>query len=60
MKYIKYLQSKNMLGEVEQLVLEDLQGVSGLKALRAEVIYQKDFNEKSTMTIDELIEDIKA
>jgi len=49
-----------MLGEVEQLVLEDLQGVSGLKALRAEVIYQKDFNEKSTMTIDELIEDIKA
>ncbi len=60
MKYIKYLQSKNMLGEVEHLVLEDLQGVSGLKALRAEVIYQKDFNEKSTMTIDELIEDIKA
>ena len=60
LKYIKYLQSKNLLGEVEQLVLEDLQGVSGLKALRAEVIYQKDFNEKSTITIDELIEDIKA
>ena len=60
LKYIKYLQSKNLLGEVEQLVLEDLQGVSGLKALRVEVIYQKDFNEKSTITIDELIEDIQA
>ena len=58
LKYIKYLQSKKMLGEVEQLVLEDLQGVSGLKALRAEVIYQKDFNEKSTMTIDELIQQV--
>jgi hypothetical protein len=60
MKYIKYLQAKNYLGKIERLELEDLQGVSGLKALRVEVIYQKDFNEKSTMTIDELIEDIKA
>ncbi|MDJ0645116.1 MAG: GAF domain-containing protein [Flavobacteriaceae bacterium] len=59
-KYIKYLQSKGLLGKLEELDLEDLQGVSGLKALRAEVIYQKDFNEKSSMTIDELIEDIKA
>jgi len=60
LKYIKYLQSKNFLGKVEQLQLEDLQGVSGLKALRIEVIYQKEFNEKSTITIDQLIEDIKA
>ena len=60
MKYINYLQSKNFLGQVEQLELEDLQGVSGLKALRAEVIYQEQFNEKSTITIEELIEDIKA
>ena len=59
-KYIKYLQSKNFLGKVEKLELEDLQGVSGLKALRVEVIYKADFNEKTTMTIDELIEDIKA
>ena len=59
-KYIKYLQSKKFLGEVEKLELEDLQGVSGLKALRVEVIYKPNFNEKTTMTIDELIEDIKA
>jgi hypothetical protein len=59
-KYIKYLQSKNFLGKVEKLELEDLQGVSGLKALRVEVIYKVDFNETTTLTIDQLIEDIKA
>ncbi len=59
-KYIKYLQSKGLLGNVEKLELEDLQGISGLKALRVEVIYKTDFNEKTTMTIDQLIEDIKA
>ncbi len=59
-KYIKYLQSKKMLGKVEKLELEDLQGVSGLKALRVEVIYHEDFTEKSAMTIEQLMEDIKA
>ncbi len=59
-KYIKYLQSKKLLGKVEKLELEDLQGVTGLKALRVEVIYKTNFNEKTTMTIDQLIEDIKA
>lgn len=54
-KYIKYLQSKNKLGKLEMLELEDLQGVSGLKAMRVEVIYDKNFCEKSTITIDELI-----
>ncbi|OSY86934.1 hypothetical protein WH52_14220 [Tenacibaculum holothuriorum] len=60
LKYIKYLQSKNLLGKVETLELEDLQGVSGLKALRAEVIYQKDFDDKKTITIDELMEEFKS
>ncbi|MDY7394955.1 GAF domain-containing protein [Aureibaculum sp. 2210JD6-5] len=59
-KYIKYLQSKKYLGAVEDLELEDLQGVSGLKALRAEIIYTADFDEKTTMTIDQLIEGINA
>lgn len=60
LKYIKFLQSRNLLGKVEKLELEDLQGISGLKALRVEVIYQKNFNEKSTLTIDELMQQIKA
>lgn len=55
-KYIKYLQSKNYFGKLEKLELEDLQGVSGLRALRVEVIYQDNFNEKSSMTIDELMQ----
>lgn len=59
-KYIKYLQSKKMLGAVEKLELEDLQGVSGLKALRVEVIYLEDFNDKPAVTIEQLLEDIKA
>ncbi|TCI93577.1 GAF domain-containing protein [Tenacibaculum sp. M341] len=64
LKYIKYLQSKNQLGAVELLDIEDLQGVSGLKAIRVEVIY-KDENttkvteKKSTISIDELIKDLK-
>lgn len=60
LKYIKYLQSRNYLGEVEKLELENLQGVSGLKALRIEVIYKSDFNEKDTITFQDLIEEIKS
>ncbi|WP_370408769.1 GAF domain-containing protein [Tenacibaculum dicentrarchi] len=58
-KYIKYLQSKNLLGEIETLELEDLQGVSGLKALRVAVIYKENYDCKGTITIDELIDDFK-
>ena len=59
-KYINFLQSKNQLGKIEFLELEDLQGVSGLKALRVEVIYQKDFDAKSTIPFNDLIKEIKA
>jgi hypothetical protein len=60
LKYISYLQSKNQLGKVESLVLEDLQGVAGLKALRVEVIYHKDFNVKNTITFNDLIKEIEG
>ena len=60
LKYLSYLQSKNILGEVEKLDVEDLQGVSGLKALRAEIIYNDDFDKNSSITIDELMKQIKA
>ena len=59
-KYIKFLQSKNQLGAIEFLDLEDLQGVSGLKALRVEVIYQKDFDETKTITLNDLIREIES
>jgi hypothetical protein len=54
------LQSRNQLGEIEFLELEDLQGVSGLKALRVAVKYHKDFDEKKTITFNDLIQQIEA
>jgi len=60
MKYINFLQSRNQLGEIEFLELEDLQGVSGLKALRVSVVYQKDFDEKRTITLKDLIKEIES
>ena len=60
MKYINFLQSRNQLGKIEFLELEDLQGVSGLKALRVEVIYQENFDEKNTITFNDLIKEIEA
>jgi hypothetical protein len=45
MNYLRYLQSINYIGpEVEWLTLKDMQGVTGLKALRVEVVYQKSFS----------------
>lgn len=61
LKYIAYLQSKNLIGsKVEKLELEDLQGVTGLKALRVDVIYKKDFNAKKTITLKDLIKEIEG
>ena len=59
-KYINFLQSRNQLGNIEFLQLEDLQGVSGLKALRVEVIYHKNFDAKKSITLNDLIKEIEA
>ncbi|WP_439131069.1 GAF domain-containing protein [Polaribacter sp.] len=60
LKYITYLQSKKQLGNVEYLELENLQGVTGLKALRVDVKYQQDFDEKNIITFNDLIKEIEA
>jgi len=55
MKHIKYLQSKNYLLEtIEDLELEDLQGIAGLKALRVHVNYSKI--QKSSISIDDALQ----
>lgn len=46
--YIEYWQSEGLFGEVEMLELEDLQGISGLRAMRVEVIYEKEVKAKMT------------
>ncbi len=60
-EYIEFLESKGHLkeGSLETLELEDLQGISGLKALRVEVNY----NEKKVnaeFSVDKLLEEIKG
>ncbi|PKD16725.1 cell surface protein [Salegentibacter salinarum] len=60
LRYIKYLQTKNYLGEdLELLELEDVQGVVGLKAIRINVLYTPDTNEPDrTITYENLMEEL--
>lgn len=60
LNYIAFLQSRKVIGKVENLELEDLQGVSGLKALRVEVIYQDDFSEEAAVSLDELMQAVEG
>ena len=54
--YLNYLISKGYLKDsIEDLPLEDLQGVHGLKALRVDVNYTD-----GNLTVDELIEEIES
>jgi len=47
LEYIKHLQSKNiLLDNIEKFDIEDMKGISGLKALRVSVNYKKKFNSK--------------
>lgn len=59
LRYIKYLQSKDYLGDkVELLELEDVQGVIGLRALRVEVLYhvEEENRPEQVITYDDLVE----
>ena len=63
LKYVRFMQSKNMFGkDLEILELQDLQGVTGLKAIRVNMIYQKNEGDENTTfyTYDDLIKEIKA
>ncbi|TXG36640.1 GAF domain-containing protein [Seonamhaeicola maritimus] len=61
MHYIKFLQAKNYLDDdVEIVELQDLQAVTGLKAIRVSVLYHKNENDKSFYTYDDLMKEIKA
>ncbi|MBD0350944.1 MAG: GAF domain-containing protein [Flavisolibacter sp.] len=59
--YLQYLQSINYVGsEIEWLTLSDMQGLTGLKALRVDVIYQKEFSgikeSKAVQVLEEMNE----
>jgi hypothetical protein len=60
LKYIEFLQSKKQLdNNVEVLELENLQGVTGLKALRVSVLYtKKQDTSKEYYTYEDLMDTI--
>jgi len=59
-RYIEFLESKNFLvkDSLENLEVEDLQGITGLKAFRVEINYSS--RAKTDFSVDELLEGIKA
>jgi len=64
LRYVKFLKSKGYFdGKVEIVELEGLQGVSGLKAIRANILYKtKDAKtaKEKTYTYDDLMEELKS
>ncbi len=59
--YIKFLQSKHYLDDdIEIVELQDLQAVTGLKAIRVSVLYHKNEDDKAFYTYDDLMKEIKA
>lgn len=59
LKYVEFLQSKRMLGkQVEIHELEDLQGVTGLKAIRVNVLYNRGEDDKEYYTYEDLMKEI--
>tara|TARA_R110002020_G_scaffold326557_1_gene542186 strand:- start:4360 stop:6726 length:2367 start_codon:yes stop_codon:yes gene_type:complete len=61
LKYLSFLQYQKMIDtEIEILELEDLQGVTGLKALRVKVLYSKSNDKvKEYYTYEDLISQIE-
>ncbi len=58
-KYIKYLQAHNYLktGSIEDYELENLQGITGLRALRVTVNYESD--RQHAISVDDLISSLE-
>ena len=61
LRYISFLKSKGYFtNNIEIVELEGLQGVTGLKAIRAEILYNKDNESGKTYTYDDLMDELKA
>lgn len=61
LRYIKFLRAKGYFaGKVEIVELEGLQGVTGLKAIRADILYKKGEESQETYTYADLMEELKA
>lgn len=61
LKYINFLQAKKYLDtDVEIVELQDLQAVTGLKAIRVSVLYHKTPEDKVFYTYDDLMKELKV
>lgn len=61
LRYISFLKSKGCFtSNIEIVELDGLQGVTGLKAIRAEILYKKGKETKQTFTYEDLMEELKA
>ncbi|UKM65783.1 GAF domain-containing protein [Flavobacteriaceae bacterium GSB9] len=61
LRYIRFFQSKKALNkDVEILELEDLQGVTGLKAIRVGILYHNKNDDEALYTYDDLMKEIKV
>jgi hypothetical protein len=60
LRYIEFLQAKNYLGsDVEILELQDLQAVTGLKAIRVSVLYHTTKDDKAYYTYNDLMNEVQ-
>lgn len=60
LQYLKFLNSKHLLkDDIEIFEIQDLQGVTGLKAIRVSILYHKDKNEKAFYTYEDLMSEIR-
>ncbi|WP_191858754.1 GAF domain-containing protein [Hanstruepera ponticola] len=61
LRYIGFLQNKQMLDtDVEIVELEDLQAVTGLKAIRVSILYSKDKKDEEFYTYEDLMTEISS
>jgi hypothetical protein len=60
LRYISFLQARNYLDtDIEIVELEDLQAVTGLKAIRVSILYHKSETDKTYYTYQDLMDTIK-
>jgi hypothetical protein len=58
-RYIQYMQHNNMLdGNIENFEVEDLQGVTGLRALRVGVLYNNELKPNETLSYENLLKEL--
>ncbi|MCK0161523.1 GAF domain-containing protein [Allomuricauda sp. F6463D] len=61
LRYIGFLKAKGYFtNNIEIVELEGVQGISGLKAIRVEILYQKDKKSERTYTYDDLMAELNA